>query len=580
MAFKKRMMPEISPRFQRIVQGFDAAAALITEQGIVAAAAEERFSGEKATGSFPIHAIQYCLQAGNLQVQDIDYLAHGFDYEPYRQFYEQSTSSREQFAALYAREAQIKHLQTFLPSHRWEEKFIQVPHHLAHAASTFYLSGFQEALILVSDGMGEAQSATVALGRDHGAIEIMKQIPSLHSLGILYGIFSLYLGFAINSDEYKVMGLAPYGDPKRYQAKVLSLLQFKNDGTYTIPVLYQNKTAEEKQTYSGTLRALSDLFGPAREPGSPLSREHMDLAAALQYALQESLLHTLTYFRRTTGMDNLCMAGGTALNCTANGIIRRSHLFKQIFIQPAAGDDGTALGAALYVQHSRQPDLPADRMGLPYWWPGFSSEEIEQALKQESGYQKQAYASFEELAQEVAGRLAAGQVVAWFQGRMEFGPRALGNRSILADPRDPEMRDHLNMLIKKREDFRPFAPAVTAEDAAGFFELEDGDESLHAYMLFVTQVRPQYQHLLPAITHVDGSARIQTVAQKDNPRFWTLLKCFEKLSSMPILLNTSFNLKDQPIVCTPLDALRTFLMSEIDILVLDRYVIKHAAPQG
>jgi carbamoyltransferase len=571
--FKKRELPNLSPRYYRIAQGADSAAALVTNDGIRAAAAEERFTGEKQTGSFPANAIRYCVHSATITPESIDYLAHSFSYEEDRSHYEYTEFARKQFAEVYSREAQIRCIEEHFPSNNWAHKFVQVPHHLAHAASAFYVSGFDESLILVVDGMGERHCTTVAVGRKNN-IEIIKQIPALHSLGILYGLFTLYLGFHMGSDEYKVMGLASYGDPRRYFGRIMELIHLKTDGTYTTPILFKNSSIEEKETYQGSLRVLAEVFGPARESCGEITQHHMDIAAALQAGLQACLMHVLRHFRRETGQSNLCMAGGVALNCTANGVISRSRMFKDIFIQPAAGDDGSALGAALYVHHLHEPNLQFKRMGLPLWGPRYKTETIQRALGSQTQLKSILFHSFKDLARDIAKRIARGEVVAWFQGRMEFGPRALGNRSILADPRDPGMRDHLNRLIKKRESFRPFAPAVIAEAAAQFFEIERQKESLYAYMLFTTQVRAPYREQLPAITHVDGSARVQVVPKADNPRFWSLIDEFGKVSGIPVVLNTSLNLREQPIVCTPNEAIETFLSSEIDVLVIEDCVIE------
>ena len=572
VSFKKEIFPNLPPRAYRIVQGFDAAAALVTKEGIQASAAEERFTREKATGSFPVNAIQFCLQAASLSHQDVDSIAHNFDYEPYRSVFATSDVTQKQFADVYAREVQLRWLSEYLPASGWDKKFVSVPHHLAHAASAFYLSGFPEALILIADGMGEQHSTTVAVGK--GAhIEIVKQAPELHSLGILYGIFTLYLGFVFCMDEYKVMGLAPYGNPRRYFQQIMDLVQLKKDGMYTIPIIFQNHTAEEKETYAGTLQILADMFGPARPPESAITQQHMDIAAALQAVLQASLLHVLRIFKKETGQDKLCMAGGVALNCTANGVIKRSRMFKEMFVQPAAGDDGTALGAALYVQRLHEPTFRPHKISLPLWGPAYSDSAIEQTLNRYDECEWTFFESFDDVAKEAAQRIAKGQIVAWFQGRMEFGPRALGNRSILADPRDSSMRNRINALVKKREEFRPFAPAVTIEAASQFFEIEAGDEATYAHMLFVTQVRAAYREQLPAITHVDGSARVQTVSQTASPRFWTLLNEFGKLSGMPVVLNTSFNVRGQPIVCTPTEAVETFLDAQLDALVIGNCLV-------
>ncbi len=569
--FKKKELPNLSPRDYRIAQGLDSAAALVTSDGIKAAAAEERFTGEKGTGCFPVNAIQYCLRAANILPDAVDFIAHSFSYEPFKRFYENDEFNKKQFLEVYSRESQIRCIQQHL-SYDWTNKLVQVPHHLAHAASSFHLSGFQESLILVADGMGERHSTTLAVGEDN-SIRIIKQIADLHSLGLLYGIFTLYLGYYMGFDEHKVMGLAPYGDRRRYFSKLMETIHIKDDGTYTIPIFFQNKTVEEKETYGATLRILADMFGPPREPGSEITQRHIDIAAALQAALEFCLLHILRHYKRETGKSNLCMAGGVALNCTANGVIKRSRMFKDMFIQPAAGDDGSALGAALYVHRAHEPTVRYKKMKLPLWGPSYSDEVIHEALGKRPECASTFFHSFDDLATSVAKRIDGGQIVAWFQGRMEFGPRALGSRSILADPRDPRMRDLINNIIKKREQFQPFAPSVIAEAASQFFEIEAGEESIYSYMLFVTQVRAAYREQLPAITHVDGSARVQVVAKYDNPRFWHLLNEFGKLTGIPVLLNTSFNLRGQPIVCTPCEAIDTFFISGLDLLVIGNYVV-------
>ena len=573
IAFKKKQFPNLSSREYRITQGFDSAAALVSGGEIKAAVAEERFTRKKATGSFPVHAIQHCLKAANLKPDNIDYIAHGFSYEPYRSFYEEDSEfTQKQFEEVYSQEAQIRCIEENFPSYGWASKFVPVTHHLAHAASTFYPSGFEESLILVVDGMGEVHSMTVAVGRDND-IEVIKEVPALHSLGVLYGIFTLYLGFYMNLDEYKVMGLAPYGNSRRYFAKLMEFVQLKSDGTYTIPLLSQDKTLEEKETHRGALQALADVFGPTRDPETEISQHHMDIAAGLQATLQTALMHVVRHFKKETGQSNLCMTGGVALNCTANGAIKRSRLFKNMFIQPAAGDDGSSLGAALYAQHQKSPDVRFQKMTVPLWGPEYSPEAIEEVVKGQQECDYLFYPSFDKLTVEVAKRIAEGQIVAWFQGGMEFGPRALGSRSILADPRIPDMRDKINKLVKKREEFRPFAPAIIEEGASKFFDIDKGDEWSHAHMLFVIQVRTPYRKQLPAITHVDGSARVQTVSKDQNPRFWTVLNEFGKISGMPLLLNTSFNVRGQPIVCTPAEACETFLFAGLDLLVIGNYLV-------
>lgn len=570
--FKKREFPDLSARQYRIAQGYDSAAALVSSCGIQAAAAEERFTGEKATGIFPLGAIRYCLEAGRLIPSAIDYLAHSFSYQPFKSFYDHDDYLKRQFTEVYSREAQLACLQRYVPAWNWAEKLVSVPHHIAHAASAFYMSGFDQSLILVSDGLGEFHSATVAIGKGN-EIRIIKQIPGLHSLGVLYGIFTLYLGFFMGLDEYKVMGLAPYGNAQRHFDKLMGLVELKQDGTYEIPVLLRNQSWKDKETYAGTLRLLTEMFGRPREPESEISQDHMDIAAALQAVLQASLLHVLQHFKKETDQKHLCMAGGVALNCSANGVILRSRIFRKVFVQPAAGDDGTALGAALYVQRHHEPKASSARMSVPLWGPEYDNESIAGVVNARTDCSVVKYASFDELVQDVTRRLTRGEIIGWFQGRMEFGPRALGNRSILANPRDSDMRSRINHLVKKREAFRPFAPAVTAETAVQYFDIREGEEPTYAHMLFVAQVRQQYQHQLPAITHVDGSARVQTVQREDNPRFWGLLNAFGKVAGLPILLNTSFNVQGQPVVRTPAEAVDTFLAARLHALAMGNYVV-------
>jgi carbamoyltransferase len=328
------------------------------------------------------------------------------------------------------------------------------------------------------------------------------------------------------------------------------------------------------------LRELEVRFGPAREPGAEITQRHKDVAAALQAALQTTQLHLLRHFRRETDATNLCLAGGVALNCSANGTIKRSRIFRKMFVQPASGDDGSALGAALYVQRLQSAEFKPRRMRAPLWGPEFKREEIADLLSRRHDCTATKPASFSSLCREVASRLARGDIVAWHQDRMEYGPRALGNRSILADARNPAMRDKINALVKKREEFRPFAPVVAAESATLYFDIAAGDEESYAHMLLVTQVRPEFREILPAVTHVDGSARVQTVSRENYPKLWSLLQEFARLTGIPVLLNTSFNVKGQPMVCTPEEALNTFLYSSLDLLVLGDFVVEAQAGEA
>lgn len=572
VGFKHSRFPNLEKRAYRIAQGFDSAAVLLRGGRVEFAVAEERLVREKATGAFPVHAIRRCLEHARLDPRDLECLAHGFDYAPHRAVFEEDPFYRDQFAEVYDASLQIQLLEKHFPGADWESKFVAVPHHLAHAASAFYQSGFDEALVMVSDGMGEVDSMTIytAVGNK---LDLQARVPAFHSLGVLYSVFTLYCGFDFNMDEYKLMGLAPYGDRRKYFGQVMDLVRLKDDGTYAIPLFGKNTTVAQRETHAGVLAELTELFGPPRAPDGEMDQRFKDLAAAMQSVLQTVQLQVLKHFAGKTGLKDLCMAGGVALNCTNNGIVRRSRLFRRVFVQPAAGDDGSALGAALYVQHSREAQTPAPRIAAPLWGPAYGAHEIEKALSVRNDVQAVAYESFPALAAAAAERLANGQIMGWFQGAMEFGPRALGSRSILADPRPADMRARVNMLIKKREGFRPFAPAVSAERAWEYFELDRGDEETYAHMLFVVPVRPAYREKLPAVTHVDGTARVQTVTRATNERFFEVLEAFAAKSGMPILLNTSFNVKGQPIVCTPVEAIDTFLAAGLDSMVLGDFMV-------
>jgi carbamoyltransferase len=570
--FKQSWFPGLERRAYRIAQGFDSAAVLVRDGVVNVAVAEERLTRQKATGAFPVRSIRWCLDNAGLDARELAYVAHGFDYAPHRAAFEREPFYSGQFAQVYDPELQIQLLDEHFAGVDWRNKFVAVPHHLAHAASAFYQSGFDEALVMVSDGMGEVDSMTM-YSVANKKFDVLASVPAFHSLGILYSVFTLYLGFDFNMDEYKVMGLAPYGDRRTYFNQVMDLVRLKGDGTYAIPLFGQNTTIASKETHGGALAALTDRFGPPRSPGGEIDERIKDLAAAVQSVLQTVQLHVLKHFAVATGLKDLCTAGGVALNCTTNGIVRRSRLFRRVFVQPASGDDGSALGAALYVQHSRDAQAPAPRMAAPLWGPSYGTGEIEKALSARNDVEAVACDSFTTLAALAAERLASGQIIGWFQGALEFGPRALGSRSILADPRPVDMRDRVNMLIKKREGFRPFAPAVAAERASQYFEIDSGDEETFAHMLFVVPVRAEYRDKLPAVTHVDGTARLQTVNRSTNERFWELLSAFEAKADLPILLNTSFNVKGQPIVCTPTEAIDTFLAAGLSAMVMGDFMV-------
>lgn len=572
VAYKRRHFPHLEKRAYRIAQGFDSAAVLLKDGAVEFAIAEERITREKATGEFPVRSIRAALERMRITPGDLTHVAHCFDYTPHKAGMQEEAFYRGQYDEVYDPSLQVALLEQHFPSVDWKSKFIAVPHHLAHAASAFYQSGFKESLVLVSDGMGETDSMTV-YAADPAGMKLLASVPAFHSLGVLYSAFTLYLGFDFNMDEYKVMGLAPFGDKRVYFNQVMDLVKLKDDGTYAIPLFAKNVTVEQRESHAGVIAELEARFGPQRSPDGDMPQRFKDLAAAVQAVLQTVQMHVLRHFAGSTGLSNLCMAGGVSLNCTANGIIKRSRLFDGVFVQPAAGDDGGALGAALYVQHTKKPGTPAPRIAAPLWGPDYSMQEIEQVLAARDDIVVERFANADEVAAATAKRLAAGEILGWFQGRMEFGPRALGCRSIIADPRPSDMRNRVNMLIKKREGFRPFAPAVAHERAHEFFEIEPGDEETFAHMLFVLPVKAEHRDNLHAITHVDGTARVQTVRPETNARFYGLLKAFEQHSGMPIVLNTSFNVKGQPIVCTPTEAVDTFLMAGLAALVIGDFIV-------
>jgi carbamoyltransferase len=418
--------------------------------------------------------------------------------------------------------------------------------------------------------MGEVHAATVYHARK-SELTRLHEISALHSIGILYSLITLHLGFDFNGDEYKIMGLAPYGDPQRYRKFFKEASELRANGSISIPMLGLNRTREERDNYLATRRFLENQLGPRRRPDEDVTAHHRDLAAALQEWLETAMLHICGHFQRQTGIRRLALAGGVALNCTTNGKLMRSGLFDEIYVQPASGDDGTALGAALHWAglHDRVCNR---RMPAPFLGPASSDAEVKAALNEHRSHiNVQDLGSADKTCAEAADWIARGRVIAWHRGRMEFGPRALGNRSILADPGHPEMRDRINAMVKKREAFRPFAPAVSAEQAHQWFEIDAGTEL--PYMIMIVNVREQHRAGLPAITHVNGSARVQTVSSRDNRDFHALLKAVGKTTGREMVLNTSFNVKGQPIVNTPDQAIKTFLGTGIQGLFLKNYLV-------
>ena len=573
MAFKQATWPGLDEREYRIAQGMDAAAALVVDGKLVAAAEQERFSRKKHTGDFPIDAIKFCLAEAGISISEIDEIAHGFDYSPYRELYRRDEVSTKLYQQVFSRDALLTQVRRDLPGFP-EDKVFSVGHHLAHAASAAYTSGWDECLVVVNDAMGEIESLTVYEFHD-GQLEKLRTVGANDSIGILYSLITLHLGFDFNSDEYKIMGLAPYGDPSRFRRFFEQAVELCDDGSIRIPILKLNHSREERENYLATRAWLDEHLIPRRPQNHSVNSIHEDVAAALQECLERVVMHVCEHFGKLTGLRRIALAGGVALNCTANGKLFRSRLFDEVYVQPVAGDDGVALGAALY-RASLAQEIPNHRLPAPLFGPRYDETAIEAALHRfNDKIQWKRLDSLEATCACAARLIADGRVIAWSRGRMEYGPRALGNRSILADPRRPDMRDRINAMVKKREAFRPFAPACSVEEAHRWFEVAEGTQL--PYMISIVDVRPDLRALLPAITHVNGSARLQTVSANDNPDFHTLLLAVGETTGRQMVLNTSFNVKGQPIVNTPEEAIETFLGTGIEFLFLENFYVTRSA---
>lgn len=579
----------------------DSAAALVQNGHICAAAQEERFSRKKHDASFPKAAIQFCLQQAKVHFDNIDYIVF-YDkpllkferlFETYMAFAPRGFQSFLTAMPIWIKEKLfqksllIKELKTLGAKGDLEAKILFTEHHQSHAGSAYYPSPFDDAVVLTMDGVGEWATTSVAMGNKN-KLTIAKEIHFPHSIGLLYSTFTYYTGFKVNSGEYKVMGLAPYGEPKFAPLILENLIDLKEDGSFRLNMNYFNYCTGLTMTNDN----FAALFGGApRKPTEPLTQRHMDLAASVQAVTEEIVLKMTRHLATETQLENLCLAGGVALNCVANGKILRDNRFKNIWIQPAAGDAGGALGSALcvyydYLNNPKPASTQNDAMQGSYLGPAFSQEEIESRLTRIGAHFKTLDDSA--LFQTLAQSLQEGKAVGWFQGRMEFGPRALGARSIIADPRSRTMQKMLNLKVKYRESFRPFAPAVLAEKAKDWFGIDHSP-----YMLLVAEINEQHRlamsheeqklfgidklnvarSKIPAITHVDYSARIQTVHRETNPKFHALLSAFDDLTGCPVLVNTSFNVRGEPIVCTPEDAFRCFMGTEIEILVVGYCVL-------
>jgi carbamoyltransferase len=587
----------------------DSAAALVEDGRVVAAAQEERFTRIRHDAAFPSQAVSYCmsqLKGGPESLDSVVFYEKPFLkferlLETYLAFAPRGMSSFSVSMPLWIKQKLFqknvlcRHLKAVAGDLDWESKLLFTEHHLSHAASAFFPSPFKEAVVLTMDGVGEWATTTVAVG-DGNSLRMVKEIPFPHSLGLLYSAFTYYCGFKVNSGEYKLMGLAPYGQPKYAQTILEHCIDLKRDGTFRLNLDYFDYCTGLRMTNG----RFDQLFGGRpRQPAEPLEQRHMDLAASIQAVLDEALLRMTRSLATETGARNLCMAGGVALNCVTNGKILRDGKFSGLWIQPAAGDAGGAVGAALAVCHLRQ-GLPREAAGVDgmsgaYLGPSYTQLEIEERLRAVGARFR--VLEDGDLLEACVDLLVAQKVVGWFQGRMEFGPRALGARSILGDPRSGRMQSHLNLKIKRRESFRPFAPSVLAEEASQWFELEGASP----YMLLTAQVREskrlpadetwnqavgleklkQERSLIPATTHVDYSARVETVERTTNPRYHALLTAFQRRTGCPVLVNTSFNVRGEPIVCTPEDGWRCFLYTGMDALAMGNcLLLKEEQDQG
>jgi carbamoyltransferase len=581
----------------------DSAAALVEDGRLVAAAQEERFTRKKHDAAFPHHAIGYCLEAAGAKLSEIDHIA--FYDKPFLKFERlletyialapKGFRSFQMAIPLWLKEKLFqksllrKNLRA-LDEEVISDKLLFTEHHLSHAASAFYPSPFEKAVVLTMDGVGEWATTSAAMGEGN-RLEIFQEIHFPHSLGLLYSALTYYIGFKVNSGEYKVMGLAPYGEPKYAKLILDHLVDLKPDGSFRLDMSYFDYCTGLTMTNE----RFAKLFGaPVRAPDQLLTPFHMDIAASVQAVLEEAVLRLTRSLADKTGARNLCLAGGVALNCVANGKVLRDGKFDNIWVQPAAGDAGGAVGAALAAYHQFKGQArrvaAADGMAGAFLGPEFSQGDIERRLTAVGA--RFSVLDEDEMIDVTAQGLADQLAVGWFQGRMEFGPRSLGARSILGDPRAPAMQKNLNLKVKYRESFRPFAPAVLREDVAQWFEL-DSDSP---YMLIVADVRPDKRRAMsadeqalfgidklnvarseiPAVTHVDYSARVQTVDAATNPSFHRLLTQFKALTGCPVLVNTSFNVRGEPIVCTPEDAFRCFMGNELDLLVVGNCVLRKA----
>ncbi len=549
----------------------DSAACLIKDGIVVAAAEEERFTRKKHDTGFPLNAIEYCLKEGGITSQQLAYIA----------FYEKPLLKFERLLSQHLEMFPMSYWSFYKALPAWLNEKLRVPsvikkklkyngdilfieHHLAHAASSFLVSPFEEAAILTIDGVGEWATASYGYGKEND-ITLLKELKFPNSVGLLYSTVTAHLGFSVNNSEYKIMGLSPYGKPIYYD-KFKKIVDVKDDGSIEFDMSYFD------YHYKLTMpsRKFVEEFGPIREPHEEVTQKHKDIAASLQKITEEIIFKMLNHLYNETKMENLCIAGGVALNSVANGKITKNTPFKNVWIQPAASDAGASLGAAAYAYNTILSNKRKYEMESAYLGPSFSTEYIQKFLDDKKIIYKK-FKSDDSLVKLAANLIYNNNVIGWFQGRMEFGPRALGARSILSNASNPQMKEILNTKVKHREIFRPFAPVISKEDVHDYFEIDKDEEP---FMLFVYPFKQEKRKIVPSVVHVDGSGRLQTTSEGENHLYYRVIKEFEKLSGVPILVNTSFNIRGEPIVCTPEDAYKCMMGTGIDYLVIDKFLIK------
>lgn len=558
----------------------DSSAALLKEGKIVAAAQEERFTRKKHDTSFPVNAVEYCLKSQNLTIDDVDYIA--FYEKPLLKFERLLYQHLQYFPKSYKIflsnmpswfNEKLRVLKTIRKKLKYKKNVLFVEHHMAHAAGSFFPSPFKESAIITIDGVGEWTTTSYGTGNGN-KINLLKHINFPHSLGLLYSTITAYLGFSVNNSEYKVMGLSPYGNTNRktnvYYDKLKKVIEIKEDGSYKLNMdyftyFYKNRMPSKRLCYI--------LDGPVRNPDEEITQRHKDIAAALQLVYEDALFKIANHVYKKTKSENLILAGGCALNSVANGKILKNSPFKKIWCQPDPGDGGTSIGAAIFVWNALLNKKREYILENPYLGPKYSDIEIKKFLN-ENSIKFSEFKSEKELTKFVSKLIYEDNVIGWFQGGMEWGPRALGSRSILSNPTNPKMQEILNLKVKHREKFRPFAPVVCEDDALKYFDCDSPIPRPTDFMLMVYPIKKEWHKKIPAVTHVDGSGRLQTIRRNDNSLYYDLIKEFGKLSKIPILINTSFNIRGEPIVCSPKDAYRCMMGTGIDYLVMGNFLIK------